>query len=250
MSLPVSFSLGNFPEGFCWQNPQQYAAALIAILTGTVNASGKVIVSASAPGPSDRDAVWFRTVGGYLEGIYTFLGVWARPHPVPASSASRIIWTDTEANAWAYDSGDGTDPGSIAPTATTGAMWQVDHGMDFTIPMGAGTNSTTYDSQPATSLAQGSTAGAEKVALADKETPYHDHNLVASPPAATGYIIMTSNAGGDWGYTGAAHTDIYKTFSSFGGDPVDFHTWAHSNLPPVKGVFFLKRTSRLYITAS
>ena len=253
MSIPVVFTTpGNLAANYCWTGSQQYLNDIVPLLNANISGL-QIIVSASAPGPADQDKLWARLVGGYLEGIYSFLGGWYRPNPVPASGSARQIWTGTEADVWAYDGGDGTDPGSVTPTAVSGAMWQVDHAFDFKFPIGAGTNGTTYDSQPATVILPTGTGGAERVQLADKEVPFHDHNLgtTGGVPAATGLIVNCQNTGTNWGYTNTGgNIYVYRTFSTYGGDPVDFHTWYHANMPPFLGVFFIRRTVRQFYVAT
>jgi len=244
MSATVQFTLAPFQQGYCFTDPQSYANDLVALLSGVVNAAGKVIISDNAPGPSDQDAVWVRTVGGYLEGIYLFLGQWVRPHPIPPSSDERKIWTGSEADVWSYDGGDGTDPGSIAPTSTTGAMWQVDHTMDFKFPLGAGTNGTTYDGQPATVVAQGATGGAEKVAIVSKEMPNHTHTVPLYQGDDVNHAdrILTTDE--------TTPQNLNYQSGATGGDSGDQHTWSHQNMPPFVAVFFIQRTVRQYYTAS
>ncbi|MBU6231537.1 hypothetical protein KGP36_02615 [Patescibacteria group bacterium] len=251
MSATVQFTLAPFQIGYCFTSPQQYANDIISLLTGTVNTTGKVIVSPNAPGPADQDAVWVRTVGGYLEGIYIYLGGWFRPHPIPASSNVRQIYTGTEASVWAFDGGDGTDPSVTPPTSTTGAMWQVDHNFDFKMPIGAGTNSVAYDGNPANSITQGGSttsggqSGEERHILTVPEIPPHTHlvhqGLVQHGTADHGVFQNTTSDG---------QADVV---TGYGGGPspgTNTINTSHQNLPPFLGVFFIKRTLRGFYQAS
>jgi hypothetical protein len=247
----VTFTLGNFPANFCWVGPQDFANNLIAILTGTVATAGKIIIGPSAPSPTDQDGVWYRTSGGYLEGQYLYLGGWFRPHPVPPSSQSRIIWTDTEAALWSYDGGDGTNPVTTPPTATTGAMWQRDlnFGADdgsqvFRVPVGIGTNPTAYDGNAARVIGVGATGGEERHIQIGTEVGPHTHNthrgLVEHGAADTAVFQNTTSDG---------QSDV-PTISG-GGNPASgtppVTALSHENMMPWRGVIFAKRTVRAYI---
>lgn len=251
MSQNVVFSLANFQPGYCWQGPQQYGTDLISLLTGTVNSTGKLIVGPNAPGPADQDAVWYRTVGGYLEGVYLFLGSWCRPHPVQASTGIRIIYDGAESELWSLDGGDGTNPLVSVPTATTGSFWQRDlnYGSDdgtsiFKFPVGVGVNPTAYDGAAATIIAQGASGGVEKVAIASKEMPNHTHTV----PLYQGDSVNHADR------INTCDENIFQNANyqsgDTGGDSGDKHTWSHQNMPPWRGVFFAKRTARTMITAS
>lgn len=243
MSANVTFSLAQFQAGYCWQGVQQYANDLVSLLTGTVPSVGKVLVSSNAPAPADRDGIWVRAVGGYLEGIYLYSGGWFRPNPIAPSSSERRLWEGTEADVWAYDGGDGTNPSVTPPTITTGAMWQVDHNYDFKFPIGPGTNGTTYDGQPATIIGQGSTGGAEKVALALKEIPSHTHTVPLYQGDSVNHADRINTC------DEVTPQNLSYQSGATGGDTGDLHTWSHPNMVPYRGVFFIQRTIRQMIQA-
>lgn len=238
MSSNVNFSLANFPSGYCFPGVQQYATDLVALLTGTVNTAGKILIGPNAPAPADQDGVWLRTVGGYLEGVYLYLGVWARPHPIPPSSNSRFLYAgaDGAADLWLYDGGDGTDPATA--TLTSGSMWAVDHAFDFKMPIGPGTNGVTYDGNPATIIAQGGTGGEERHKLLATESGVaaHTHDL-------TQYSLINGsnfNAGGNNDRGGSVTGGV-----TGGAAPASL---SHQNLPPFLGIYFIKRSARQFIT--
>jgi microcystin-dependent protein len=267
MSVNVTFSVGSLPVGYCWVSPQQYAQDLFGasggIITATVPGAGNpVIISGSDPGASyhDGQTIWARTVGGYIEGFYIWLGGWYRPHPIAPSAQSRIIWMGSEANLWAYDGGDGNDPGSIAPTATTGAMWQRDTTFGdetgsniFRIPIGAGKNPTAYDGGTALTIAIGGTGGVERLALASTEMPPHSHG-VTKPDHTTQIFEMDNLVAGtsQVSYPGASNppaTPLSTTIEGGNGASPSVVV-SHNNLPPYIGVIFAKRTIRQMILAT
>jgi len=233
---------GLLPSGYCWSGPQQYLNDIAQLLSVTFSGLD-IIISDSAPAAEDQDKLWARLVGGYLEGIYAYSGGWYRANQTPPTSGERRLWMGTEASVWSYDGGDGTDPGISSPTLTTGAMWEVDHTFDFKIPIGPGTNATTYDGQAATVIAQGDTGGAERVAILNKEMPNHTHTVPLYQGDATNHAnrINTTDE--------LVAQDLNYQSGATGGDSGDQHTWHHQNLPPYVGCFFIKRTSRQFIQA-
>lgn len=272
MSLNVTFGLGSFPAGFCWTDPQQYAAALVQILTGTIAGTFSGInFGDSTPAPADRDKPWVRTTGGgqFLDGLYVWGGTyWMRPHPIPPADKQVIIWKGTEAELWAYDGGDGTDPASFAPTASSGAMWVRDTDFDLRFPLGIGTSGTIYP--PATSaltVAAGDTGGEEMHALTvdpvtgDSENAPHTHFIMtATAPVvdttsvnannhATYQTINTGGSTADYHTGGSSVAPTFGITSVEGGDPNNSNSAiAHNNMPPWKGVVFARRSSRIYYT--
>lgn len=250
MSVPVQFVVGNFPNSYCWPGPQQFAIDLLGpsgIVTATIPGNGvPLIVQAGAPAPSYQGvAVWGKLVSGYLEGFYWYNGGWLRPHPVPASSQSRIIWMGSEANLWAYDGGDGNNPSVTPPTATTGAMWQRDtvFGADdgssiFKVPVGIGLNPTAYDGNPALQINQGDTGGEQKHRLTIDKIPSHTHGAHAK-------LVQH----------GTADTRAYADATEDGQpDQVTLDITgvtnpnnAHNTMPPYIGCIFAKRTNRQFI---
>jgi hypothetical protein len=245
----VTFTIGNLPANYCWSGAQQFAIDFGTILSGTVPDSG-IIISSAPPGPANQSALWARIVSGYLEGIYQYNGGWFRPHPIPASSSVRQIWFNTEASVWAFDGGDGTNPTITPPTSTTGAMWQVDHSMDFKMVIGAGTNTVPYDGNPANSIAQGASvtssgaAGEERHILISSELAPHVHlqhqGLVGHAPADNAVFKASTTDGQP-----DANTVSGGGNPASGTPPVT--ALSHQNLPPFLGGFFIQRTARALI---
>lgn len=232
MSTPVTLTPGTLPAGYCPSTYQQiledFLTNTVATLPGTYNT---FVYGSSTPAVSDQDKVWVKVdASNNLVGIYTYNGAWVRPHEVPPSSSIRTMWVGTTV---ALETFDGGTAGAV--TATTGPMWEVDTAFDFRIPMGVGTNATTYDGVAATSLTVGEDKGAEKHKLVIAEMPAHTHTC------GDGHNFITAGTAGVEQPDGtpnmlSAHPDTAST----GGDLY------HSSLPPVHGVYFIKRTARVY----
>jgi len=141
-------------------------------------------------------------------------------------------------------------------------MWEKDDDWDFRIPMGAGTNGTTYNGDPATVLAVGGTAGAEMVTLAPADCK-HKHCFgrmqadtgddADDPDLLTGSTTLAAGAArGVSGDTSGIQTKDINTdtgeFLVTAESEVSTASDAHQNLPPVRGVYIIKRSSRVYRT--
>jgi len=263
MSTAVNFTWGNLADGYCFSTLEAYKNDIFNLLEGTVDVTG-IIIGPNTPDVSDQDKVWFKTdAAGRPVGQFIFLGSWIWPNDRQPSGNERMIWAGAEADLWAYDGGDGTDPGTFAPTLTTGAMWERDTAFDFRIPMGAGTSPNTYDGNPATVLTQGGTAGDERILLADDEIA-HRHVTGRFQSDATSYtfflednsIIASGSADRNPGADGtstpgakinqdlSAQTGDYCVTSEIKGSTIT--RLSHQNLPPVIGVFYAKRTARKF----
>jgi hypothetical protein len=236
MSLTVEKNLANFPAGYCWQGVQEYATDLIALLTLTVPGTFTTFnFGPATPDPEFQDRPWIKTtLDGKLEGLYTYSGVWLRPHPLPPATNYIAIWKGAETDLWSFDGGDGTDPASNPPTETTGAMWVVDTDFAFRVPIGAGTNPTAYDGAQ-TTLTIGATGGEEKHVLDSLEHAQHNHRLdyiqTNAGPGA-GIVVAQLPLGGSASNTG----------NQGAGD-------AHNNMMPFRTVHYIKRSARRYYVA-
>ena len=279
MSVNVQFQLGNFADGFCFQNPQQFGNALIALLTGIIpgNFNG-VIISSSIPAVQDQDKLFVRTdSSGRPIGLFLFLGQWVWPHPRPANSPERMIWTGTEAALWSLDGGSGLDPSVDVPTLTSGAFWKVDHNFDFCFPIGAGTNGTIYTPPGSASVISvgqktnnAGQAGEERHLATDTEIA-HVHEMLSQvtlagqagdptstapsvPPTPTNFLPWWIKHTGDDATMFSAHgtataPTVGSTSDVNGAAPVITRV-AANNMPPFYGVFFAQRTARQFLTAS
>lgn len=231
----VTLTAGQLPQGFCFQNPQQYFEAIVAAMSAVLpGAYSTFNFGNSTPAPEDQDKPWIRTDAfGNFDRLYTFNGKWVSPNPRPPSENERMIWKGSYAQLWAYDGGDGVDPSATAPTATTGAMWQADTDFSFRVPVGAGTNPTAYDGVN-TTIAVGDTGGEQKHVQDKSELCAHEH---VSP-------FFKQNTGG--GLTQHAYdangTGADLNTSTEGGGK------AFNVMQPYRGVIFARRTSRIYFT--
>jgi hypothetical protein len=244
MSASVSFSFGSLAGGYCFSSPSQFASDLFALISGTVSVNG-IVIGSSTPAVGDRDKAWFKLDStGRLIGVATYLGAWLMPYPVPASGKERRMYAgaDGAGDLWLYDGGDGTDPAGA--TDTSGSFWAIDHDFDFRIPMGPGTNGTSYDGNPATALTQGNNLGEERHTLIQGELPNISLGVLAT--AGTNAVWCASTATGavvnGEGLGAAGVTNQPKALTEPMGSSL-----SHQNMPPVRGIYMIKRSARKFL---
>jgi hypothetical protein len=234
-NIPVTIDWGNLPIGYCFTGPEAYKNDIFALLSASISNILGINFGNAVPAPADRDKPWMRTnPDGTPDKFYVYaLGAWLAKHPVPASATYYIPYiTALESDVWSFDGGDGSDPGTTPPTATTGAMWVVDHIWDFRSPMGAGTSSS---GQVLTATGGTDLLGEDKHTLVAAEIPTHTHALRARSDiqgAGPGNIVCAST----FSNTADMATDPY------GGG------LAHQNVHPVRGCWFIRRSARIYYT--
>lgn len=257
-NAPIQFTFAGLPEGYCFTGFNRFALDIVAAMSGYVPGQYSVIIdSESEPAAADRGKLWFkREAGGAPTGrLYAYFnGSWVCPNPEAANSDA-MRWVEmSESDVWSYDGGDGTDPSTNPPTATTGAMWEVNHDYDFKMPLGAGTSPvvpyTLSDGSTVnfggTVVTVGNTGGSQYVQLDETQIPDDVPCTVSLTDFATGPNIVVSGGGSDRGieYSAASenHTGEIEVVTDGEGNP-------HPNLPNYRCGFFVRRTSRQFYVA-
>lgn len=260
MKIPVTFQGSSDP---CIPGTWN---AILAKLSAWVDVDGVtgIIVGAAPPHPDDRDKAWLRVSAQSVEmnGVYVYnpsargVGGWVKDVPAPVNEIR--IWTGTLQELKFHDGGDDGALGDYS-----GPMWCEAEEFRFRIPIGVGTNSVAYDGLPATTINVGAQGGQERVALTAQEgvDPAHTHTfgrqesesggerwndvwLRTGMNAGTGQGLYVNGVGsgypfepienqaGAWLVTDRANMSAGETVKS------------HDNMPPYRGVYFIKRTSR------
>jgi len=233
----ITLTAPSLPVGYCPTNYQQLANDIIGGTQANFNSAiGNTFFNFGPTTPAlnnqiypwlDNNGFWWVFQGGY----------WSRQNPVTASGNERRIFVGTSTDVLSYDGGDGT---VYSGNPYAGSMWEIDSSFDARFPVGVGT----FAASGAVSV-QGTTTstavvGEDKHTLVTAEIPSHTHqildqyvNLVQRGTADTGVFSGTNRSEGT--------ANLLPTTSSGGSS-------AHNNLPPFYGVYFIKRTGRVYYT--
>jgi hypothetical protein len=175
-------------------------------------------------------------------------GFWVRKNPVTAAYERRI-YVGTTTDLLSYDGGDGT----ATATILTGPMWEVDTEFEARFPVGVGAFVASGAVAVLGKTTSTAIVGEDQHKLTIPELAAHTHDVAIKVFGHGGEDGDRSAAdGGTTSNTVTNNTTIFPSSTidpdldakavSVGGDI------AHNNLPPFYGVYFIKRTSRVYYT--
>lgn len=237
----IQFQFGGFPDGYCptsYQNlGNDFAAALIGYLPGSFIT---VITGDTEPSAIDRDKPWIRPDGRWYQYSAPGLGTWVARNNLPPGSVMMYA-AASESDIWAFDGGDGTNPTTNVPTASTGAMWEMVSQLAGKIPVGPGTLNPS-----GTVIVTGSTAGVDQVTLTQAQLPDVDFQVVTR----NGDSTLSANVIG-YGAGGGASSQVFagagfpssNVVADSGGNGDAINT-----MPPYYCIYFIRRTSRIWYT--
>ena len=226
----ITLTAPSLPYNYCPSNYQQLANDIIGGTQATFNSAiGNSFFNFGSTTPAlnnqvypwlDENGNWWVFNGGY----------WARQNPVAAGSSERRIFVGTSTDVLSYDGGDGT---VYSGNPYAGSMWQLDNAFDARFPVGAGAFAASGAVSVQGTTTTTSVVGEDKHTLTVPEMPAHAHNFFP-------LVTADANNGGANGVQYGTTANVAP--SSTGGDA------AHNNLPPFYGVYFIKRTGRVYYT--
>lgn len=230
----VTISAANLPEGMCppWLIPlwaNTLAPSLSANLNGALNVFN---YGSSTPAPADQDKPWRRlNADGTPDKWYDYSGGgWIAPHALlPGSRIIAPAALTTEAQIWAWDGGDGSNPATTPPVGRTGAMWEVDPDLSAKFPLGAGELPMSHVTKVV-----GDTGGEENHSLIVQELAAHHHNVQ----------VVSANI-----ESGSESTRLRSDSTTTQPEAVTDDTGAgvaHNTMPPYRTVYFIRRTNRLH----
>ena len=256
----------SLPVGYCPANYQSLANDIVsgsqAIFNSSIGnsffnfgANPPSLANPVYPGLDDKGNWWVR-IGGY----------WARENTVPPApnNYERRIFVGSANDVLYYDGGDGS---AYVGNPYTGSMWEIDTTFDAKFPVGVGTFAASGTVSVATSTTDTSVSGEDKHTLTTSETPFNDHThgvaQLAIPNNDDYYMVAKA-----WSGLGSYGTQVLQGAAGSGGGGAgpnitngDLSTTTaektgndsqnaigHNNLPPFYGVYFIKRTGRIYYT--
>lgn len=240
--MPTELRLipGTLPEPYCFTSFQELYNDFFNLgQVIPVNGSRFYNLGDTEPDPDLRTdsegnpIPWFKTDVGRWYYWNSSVGYWVRPYDTVEMSGSdvsarREIYIGTSADIVTYMGG---EIGVVS--AATGAFWEIDHDFDARFPLGAGTLPSTL------AVAPQDTGGEEKHVLTLDELPSKSlpYQFVPSPTPPGGlYLNHDNQADTDIGVNRDSALNLGK------GD-------AHQNMPPYFGVYFIKRTARIWVRA-
>lgn len=228
----VILQKGTVPSDACFNNVSELYDLFINSTTAYVNGNYSLFnYGENKPSTDDTDKPWIRTVGNLPDRVYVYAsGYWLSKHPTPASGNERRIWVGSLAELKTYDGGADEDVNDFS-----GPFWEVDDAMSARFPVGVGE----FDNSGEVAVTE--TGGEDKHTLNEAELPDHSHTFSVNravngdDAAGPGELLMANRNVAD---AGGAEPDV--SISGGGGGE------GHNNLPPYYGVYFIKRTSRIY----
>jgi hypothetical protein len=233
----ITLTPPSLPIGYCPSNYQQLANDVISGTQANFNSAiGNSFFNFGPTTPTlnnqvypwlDNNGNWWVFQGGY----------WSRENPVAANSSERRIFVGTSADVLSYDGGDGT---VYSGNPYAGSMWAIDTNFEARFPVGAGTFAASGVVSVNGTTTSTAVAGEDKHTLVTAEMPSHTHQILDQ------YINLTQRGSADTSVFSATNrsegvANLLPTTSSGGDAP-------HNNLPPFYGVYFIKRTARVYYT--
>lgn len=244
----ITLTAPSLPANYCPASYQKLANDIIGGTQATFNSTiGNSFFNfgPTYPAINNRIYPWLDENGQWW--IYD-QGFWLRKNPVTAAYERRI-YVGTTTDLLSYDGGDGT----ATATTTTGPMWEVDTEFEARFPVGVGAfvaSGAVAVMGKATSTA---IVGEDQHKLTIPELAAHTHDVAIKVFGHGGEDGDRSAAdGGTTSNTVTNNTTIFPSSTidpdldakavSVGGDI------AHNNLPPFYGVYFIKRTIRVYYT--
>ena len=241
----ITLSPPVLPVNYCPAGYQQLASDIIG---GTVAQFQSTIGNSffnTGAGPISADNriyPWLDNDGNWWIWSTNY-GVWIRKNPEPASGDARRIYVGTTTALKSYDGGDGTDWVLGTSGDASGAMWQVDTAMAARFPVGVGAFAASGNVTVQGTTTDAGVSGEDKHVLLSPEIPKHTHSIdnqyaEYAQRGSADYLAFTT-------LTTAEATGALRTTSSFGGDSSG-NTTGHNTLPPFYGVYFIKRTPRIY----
>lgn len=235
MSTPVTILPGTLPPGACYpDDPQLLNVEIVSRITAFVDTAFAGVYASPTPPPADqRDKIWFNTT---VQRLYYWVnGGWWRTYSPPAGGGELRMLSVT---ADTYNAQEGGDATSVGVGDYVGPLWVAAPEFDGRVPVGTGTFPGT---SPAVSVALGANVGSDNGAgsylhtLTVDELPPHHHALQIFDGPVQGGVHPQS-------YIGTTSQGTFNTDDTGGG-------MAFNNMPPFRGVTFVKRSGRIYVAS-
>lgn len=215
-------------------NPQTLYTEMFSRGAVQITTLKGVIISEDAPVPEDRDKMWVKVdSSGIPLGQFVYgNGQWVWPHEVPPVSSTRWLWVGDLVSLATFDGG------TVGSPPYAGAFWEEDTDFAGRSPMAPGNIPTAV---PTKSLSVGENYGEGAHMQTVDEVGPHTHPIVPRDQledTGSGNLdgITSSGTGPSIGTLTAGQNEYTTTQQAM---PI---------IHPVRGVYIIKRTARIYRT--
>lgn len=237
MSRRVKLIAPSFPTNYCLTEVQAFVNFLMSNGYGELpEGDDNFVISESEPEADDRDKIWVRLIDGALDRLYNYFnGEWVSPHPVAASSSRRELWVGSLVHLFAEDGGDNDPIGDAS-----GPFWEEDTNFQGRSLMAPG---VIPGVDPAKTLAVGENYGSGMITQTVEQMPEHRHT--PNEEESDGFLGHTVPGAPATLNIGAGSDTIImgETEPAGGGEPMNI-------VHPVRGIYVIKRTARVFYKAS
>lgn len=204
-----------------------------------------MLIQDSTPDPEDRDKAWIRRTapGGppvSSRPLIWYNGQWVARHPYDPESLVRLLWIGTLSELETFDGG---SAGAVSDIS--GPFWEVDSNFAGRMPVGVGTVPDTT-----TAVTVDTNVGSGQVTLSSVNIPQHSHQIGVESSDVTGAAEdgQLRDASGDVTYISTWNQTAVGVTRNWGGAASDGATTPFDSVPAARGVFFIKRTARIFFT--
>ena len=246
MSVPIVINTDPVPSSFCIQDIQTDWPVLVNLLNAAFQSNVATInFGNSTPSPDNQQWPWFRVNSdGTPDKWYTYTsGNWLAPHSIQLEGHT-IIWTGSEASIPTLDGGE------VATTTTiTGPFWEKVDEFDGRFPVGVGTLAGSTLGTAVTVGSQGGTIQAnfklkeEYMPAIQLKFGCEKSDVTEDDDTKQPFGMIRADSGSDINYIKANEKQqkvgLTNTFGSTS-------LITDEIVPPHYGVFFIKRTARMY----
>lgn len=231
---------GSLPVGACYGSEQARLNAFMAASYAQLNGMAFYNYGPDTPAVEFQSYPWLNTNTGLL--YFYSNSLWITPRPLIEQDPSyRILWIGAEADV-------PTIMGGTAGVATayTGPFWEIDHDFDGRSPMGPGAIPT---ANPAKTLAVEEDYGEGAHTMTELELAPHDHPPRTGFGAYAGFVEPGQSS--SYEITGGSEIERMGSTGEAGGEEDADDNLVAQPMPvihPVKGIWVLKPTARIWIT--
>lgn len=232
--MELQLQPGTLPSNCYPANPQQLYVAMFSRGVALQPDILSYIKSETEPTPENRDKVWVKVDGtGQPTGVFVYSnGFWIWRHEIPAASSYRALYVGDITSLLTFDGG------NVGSAPYAGPFWEVDTDFAGRSPMAPGEIPT---ANPAKTLSVNENYGEGAHMMSSEEVGPHTHVIDRK--------LVKSGSGAEQGieWSEASEDLVLSDIPTLPNE----YTSTQQGMPvihPVRGVYIIKRTARVYRT--